>query len=331
MHDRLYQASVCDTDGTSVVLQKEMKYCDLHCDALTTEGVLQVTPSSLKKGDCLLQCFAIFPGRREDAWEFVRKHAERFPSYCKENGYAPVTRASDVKETQINALLTVEDAGAIEGDLQKLDALYALGVRMITLTWNYPNQLGFPNFPDYEGLLCGKGRLQARENALGLTKFGREAVARMNQLGVIIDVSHGSDALVRDVAKESKKPFVASHSGIRRAFDCSRNLTDEGVRLIAESGGVIGLDFCADFLSFNQTAEGQKGAMLYHAKELIRVGGEDVLSIGSDFDGIPVNPYLKNPSYLPAFFEELCRVFSVSVAEKIAYQNFLRVFQDVCG
>ena len=278
----------------------------------------------------MLQCFAAFVSERQNRFSAAMKLCDKFDLLCGEEGYNPVLRADEIKEDKINALLTVEEGGAIEGDLTKLEALYARGVRMMSLTWNYPNELGFPCFPDYEGLHVGRLPLTVREEKRGLTPFGFSAVERMGELGIIVDVSHGSDALVKDVAAITKAPFVASHSGANEVFSCARNLTDEGIRLIADSGGVVGLDFCADFLSFDLSKEGQKNALLAHAKHIIKVGGEDVLSIGSDFDGIPENEFMKSPADMPALLELFQSAFGARAVEKFASKNFLRVFESVC-
>ncbi len=306
-----------------------MKYCDLHCDALTNEGVLQVTKQSLTQGGCRLQCFAAFISAREDRFAQAIALADAFGALCSENGYHPVRRTGELGDG-INALLTVEDGGAIEGDLQKLETLYSRGVRMMTLTWNYPNEIGFPAFPDYDALCSGSLSLRVREKERGLTRFGFSCLEKMKELGMIADVSHGSDRLVSDAAKIGN-PFVASHSGARSVYDCARNLTDEGIRAVAESGGVIGLDFCADFLSDDKSAEGQRAALIAHARAILNAGGEDSLAIGSDFDGIPENPYLKNPADVPRLLEAFGKIFGARVTEKIACGNFMRVFSAVCG
>ena len=156
----------------------------------------------------------------------------------------------------------------------------------------------------------------------------REAVDRMIDLGIVPDVSHGSDKLLSDVAAICKRKgasFAASHSGAAEVFPHARNLTDGGIRLIAESGGVVGLDFCAAFLSRDESPEGQRAALLAHAEHIIRAGGESVLAIGSDFDGIPENPYLKNPADLPKFFGDLKKKFGERIAEKILFGNAKRL------
>lgn len=311
-----------------------MKYCDLHCDALTQEGEKQVTAEALRRGGCLLQCFAAFISPRERRFQTATALADDFDTLCREEGMHPVRSFSDLRPDKLNALFTVEEGGAVEGKAENIDALYARGMRMMTLTWNYQNEIGFPNFPDYEALQTGRATLDMRETERGLTAFGRAAVERMFALGIIADVSHGSDKLFYDVAALSKshdKPFAASHSGANSVYSCARNLTDEQIRMLADCGGVVGLDFCADFLSLDQSAEGQREAVLAHARAIVNAGGEDVLAIGSDFDGIPPNPYLKSPLDMPKLLEDLQREFGSARTEKFACQNFLRLFREVCG
>ncbi len=306
----------------------------MHCDALTQEGAAQVTRERLQAGGCLLQCFAAFVSARENRFDAAHGLIEKFRLLCEREGYQSVQSASEMRAEKINALLTVEEGGAVEGSLDKLETLYLRGVRMMTLTWNYPNEIGYPNFPDYEGLLAGCVPFTRRERERGLTPFGVSVVEKMGELGMIVDVSHGSDQLFSDVAeisKRNRKPFVASHSGANRVYDCARNLYDEQIRTLAECGGVVGLDFCADFLSDDKNAEGQKAALLAHARAIVNAGGEDVLSLGSDFDGIPENAYLKTPADMPKFLETLEQAFGARIAEKIARHNFLRVLKEVCG
>ena len=299
----------------------------MHADTLTAEGELQISKERLEQGGCVLQCLAAFVSSRTGRFRQAKLLADSFYEFCEKENIHPVTDANLL--AGVNAMLTVEEGGAIEGDLQKLEYLHSRGVKMMTLTWNYENEIGYPAFPDYEGLLKGKCPFTRREAERGLKSFGFECVERMNELGMIVDVSHGSDQLLKDVASATRKPFVASHSGARSAYDTARNLTDEGIGLIAKSGGVVGLYFCADFLSNDISAEGQRAALLRHARAIINAGGEDCLCIGSDFDGIPENPYLKNPSYVPDFLALLADEFGERITEKIASGNFLRVLKEV--
>lgn len=300
-----------------------MKYIDLHCDALTQEGVLQVTKERLAAGGCLLQCFAAYVG--EGGFARFCTLADAFDGMCAREGYSRFT--GGVPRTDaLNAMLTVE-GDALCGDAGRLDALYARGVRIMGFVWNTPGSLGFPNFPDYAGVCAGRVPPALREEERGLTAFGFEAVARMAELKMLPDVSHGSDKLFSDVAS-FKRPFLATHSNAAGVCGWARNLTDEQIAAVAGCGGVVGLNFCADFLSPDGSAAGQRAALLEHAKAIVAAGGEDVLAVGSDFDGIPSNPYLPDPSFMPRFLEELAGAIGARAAEKAARDNVLRVFRE---
>lgn len=298
----------------------------MHCDALTVEGVANVTKENLIAGGCLLQCFAAFVKR--GGYPRFCTLADDFDAFCVRAGYHKVTRAGEIKGDEVNAMLTVE-GGAFE-TLEELDGLYSRGVRMAGLVWNTPTAAGYPNFPDYAGLCAGRVSPSERETEYGLTAFGREAVERMFARGMLVDVSHASDKLFWEVAAYGR-PFVATHSDAAAVHDRARNLTDAQLRAVADCGGVVGLNFCMDFLSDDKSAEGQRQALFAHARHILSVAGEDALALGSDFDGIPPNSFLPDPSYMPALLQLFADGFGSRVAEKIAAENFLRVFKEVCG
>ncbi len=311
-NDHLYQAAEGDRLHRTAVLQG-MKYIDLHTDALTGEGVLSVTPETLRRGDCALECFACFTphGTLCDTLRLC----DRFDEMCSSCGYKRVERADGLSADGIHAMLTVEGGEAVEGELENLTLLYKRGVRLLTLVWNFDNNLGGTH---------GGGQ--------GLTPFGRAVVEKMGELKMLVDVSHGSDALFYDVAKWSRErglPFVASHSNARAVCAHSRNLTDEEIGTLADCGGVMGLNFYDEFLSSDKSAEGQKIALIAQISHILKVGGEDVLALGSDFDGIPQNAYLKTAADMPRFFEDLCAVFPPRLVEKLAYANAARVIREI--
>ena len=296
-----------------------MKYIDLHTDALTKrEGVFQVTNSLLEKGGCLLQCFAAFLEGSKHRFQRVLSLCDRFDAMCKEEGYLPVKRFSDITEEGICALLTVEEGGAAEGSLEKLERLYLRAVRIMTLTWNFPNEIGFPH--------------TSPSDMGGLSSFGKACVERMCELGMLPDVSHGNDRLLHETAEICRAknfPLVASHSNARAVHFHTRNLSDGGIREIAACGGVVGLNFYHKFLSTDESEQGQRSALLAHAKHILHIGGEDVLALGSDFDGAPPNPYLPNAASVPRFLDDLEKTFGARIAEKIACKNALRVLESL--
>ena len=303
-----------------------MKYCDLHCDALTASGAPQVTKARLISGGCLLQCFAAFVG--EGGYARFLQLADAFDALCAREGYHKALCARDVREDSVNAVLTAE--GGAFATLGELRGLYARGVRMAGFVWNVPTAAAYPNFPDYAGLCAGRVPFSLREKARGLTAFGHEAAEEMARLGIIPDLAHASDRAFWEMA-EKKRPFAVSHTGAACVQNAARNLTDAQLAALGDRGGVAGLYVCADFLSEDGGDEGQRAALAAHARAILRAGGEDVLAIGSDFDGIPPNPFLPHPAKMPLLLQLLADEFGARIAEKAARDNVLRLFSDVCG
>lgn len=325
-----------------------MKIVDMHCDTISELYKKQKHGSrenlyanaghidlcKLKAGDYLLQNFALYinMGKTENPLEEALRMADLYYEELKENAdvIAPVYCFSDMeenrKEGKISALLTVEEGGVCKGELSYLRALYRMGVRMMTLTWNYPNEIGYPALNAAEGY---DGVKMER----GLTDRGKEIVAEMERIGMIIDVSHLSDAGFYGVLETTTKPFVASHSNAREVCSCARNLTDDMIKKLAERGGVIGLNFCPDFLTEMSQGipnPGTIAAITAHAKHIIRVGGIDCIGLGSDFDGIGGHAELPNGSYMPRLVDALCKSgLSEEAVEKIFYRNVLRVYEEL--
>lgn len=166
--------------------------------------------------------------------------------------------------------------------------------------------------------------------ARGLKPFGLDAVEAMNGLEILIDVSHLSDGGFWDVAKRSKKPFVASHSNARALSPHPRNLTDDMIRALADAGGVMGLNFAPKFLSVDAAGTKSSIEQLCRLIEHVRrAGGIDCIAVGSDFDGIRGELEVADASRMPALFEGLRRRgFADGEIEKIAFQNARRVIGE---
>lgn len=310
-----------------------MPFIDLHCDTVMglmeagdhvglRRNSLNVDIEKLKAGGSLAQFFALFVDMQEcqDPLEYGLKMADRFYTEMHKNSgdIALALNYHDVEHNRANdkisAFLTIEEGGVLKGDLAQLRNFYRLGVRLITLTWNYPNELGFPNIKeDYRGK--------------GLTAFGCEVVREMNRLGMIIDVSHLSDQGFYDVAKLSSKPFIASHSNARAITNHSRNLTDDMIKVLAGKGGIVGINFARDFLG--SAAISRVDDMVRHIKHIRSVGGIEVVAVGSDFDGI-------NPELEIKHFGEIGKLINAleenglkeDEIDKICCKNALRVIQE---
>ncbi|MEA2526257.1 MAG: rane dipeptidase [Thermomicrobiales bacterium] len=168
---------------------------------------------------------------------------------------------------RVGILLSFEGGQALVDNVAYVSIYHELGVRMAALTWNDCNRIA-----------CGSGQ---NDSDAGLTDFGVEVVREMGRLGIILDVSHLSDAGVAHALSVASGPVVATHSNARAVCDHARNLTDQQIRAIADRGGVIGLNFFPRFLDkIRRPGPADLIAQLNH---LIDVGGEDVVGLGPDF------------------------------------------------
>ena len=319
-----------------------MKYIDMHCDTITSlyssngslfRNDLHIDLEKLKKGECLLQNFAIFTDISKQDSSFTRKAIDYY--YKQLDLYkdliCPVYEFDDIKINEengkISALLTLEEGSVIDNDLGNLDYYYQRGVRMITLTWNYPNGIGYPNFTYQKDTY--HDILHSINEKDGLTPFGIEYVRKMEELGIIVDVSHLSDAGFYDVLKYTSKPFVASHSNARAVCPVARNLSDDMIRKLADRGGVTGLNYCASFIEDHNEDYTTVENMVRHVRYLVDVGGIDCVGLGSDFDGIGNRLEIVDASGVQKLYEALRPYFSEEELEKIFYKNVLRVYKDV--
>ena len=206
-----------------------------------------------------------------------------------------------------------------------------MGARMMTLTWNYPNQLGYPAKAT-GGEFAGKVFSEA---GYGLTARGIELLEEMENLGMIIDVAHLNDAGIRDVLKFTKKPFVASHSNARHLCSHPRNLNDELLKAIGERGGVIGLNYYAYFLrdwKDGETVVSRAEDIVAHAKYIRDMAGIEALGLGLDFDGMNGELEIASPvdmTKLEDVFKK--NGFTESEIEKIFYKNVMRIYRELLG
>ena len=165
----------------------------------------------------------------------------------------------------LGAVLGMEGAHTLEGDLSNLDRFYELGYRMIGLTHFFDN--------DLSGSLHG-----VKKGAL--TELGRSAVRRMNELGIIIDIAHASEPAVREVLAMSTRPVVLSHGGMKGVCDSARNLPDDLMKQVAEQGGLVAIGFWKAAIC-DPTPDGIARTIVYAVETL----GVDHVALGSDWDG----------------------------------------------
>ena len=326
----------------------KLKVFDLHCDTLDRlalsgdpavpggfyehdAGVPRDRMSRLDDNDAHIsltrmacfdwcQCFAVYVPdelRGDAAWslfERVRRFWESETDRCS----AKVARVRDAagaaaafEQGRNAAMLTVEGCSFLEDDAQaepRLDALAEAGVRMATLTWNGPNALGSGN-----------------DTSDGLTPFGRRMIRGLEGRGIVVDASHLNDAGFCDLLAVAERPFACSHSNARAVCPHPRNLEDWQLREIADRGGIVGLNFYNAFLR-EDGAEATPDDVLRHVDHMLNVAGEDLLALGSDYDGSDVPCWLDPCDKVAYLHALLAREFGAAIAERIFHDNAERFF-----
>lgn len=231
---------------------------------------------------------------------------------------AKVRTAAEIEAAQakgkIGALLGIEGGHALEGSLHTLDHFAQRGVRYLGLCHFSRNELCFPAYG------------QGRDDAAGLTSFGRDVVRRCEELGVIVDLAHINRQGFLEVCAMAKRPPIVSHTGVIGAFEHWRNIDDDQLRAVSEKGGVVGVIFCPKFLG----GDGLE-PVVRHLRHIVNVCGEDAPALGSDWDGfiVPTND-LCDAAHLPLLTDALLAAkFSVETIAKILRGNAMRVLRDV--
>jgi membrane dipeptidase len=223
--------------------------------------------------------------------------------------------AAAIGEGRFAALAGLEGSHGIESDLANVRAAHARGLRMIGLTHFQATSAAYPmTVSAFDGQ--------------GLTDFGRELIAEMERLRMVVDVAHVNAAGVDEALERMTRPFVVSHSACRAVHPDARNMTDEQIRRIADRGGVIGLAVGRSFVGRPGVA-----GFLDHVEHAVRVGGAGCVAIGSDWDGaiVPVVG-LEDVTTLPKLTAGLlARGHAPDTIKKFLGDNALRVITEVCG
>lgn len=357
-----------------------MRFFDAHCDTIlkiAEHGAdplgqdAQVSLSGLRAAGVCAQVFACFvlearyPGRaRERALELVndvrslcRDHPEYLALAVSPEALAACAGAGESSgaaggaggsgaASPTAAIIALEGADPLEGEPENLRPFHDLGVRLLTLAWD-------------DNAFCGAA---SGQSGAGLSRAGAELVALCEELGVMVDVSHASDAGFWDVCKAATRPFVASHSDCRALCPVPRNLDDEMIGALAERGGVMGINLFSGFLSaefaelersitaefwravragersFDDAgAEASRALQALprpsldlvgaHVRHAVKVGGEDCVGLGGDLDGIDSMPAgIESVADYPLLVDVLAAAgLSDAQIEKVCWRNFLRV------
>lgn len=328
-------------------LHRRVPVADGHADSLmwnrdlnarSAEG--QVDFPRLRDAGVKIQCFTIvtrgfpliggFPvfaswrGWAKEAWRGpwarTQWQLEQMRRFCAaSNGTVAIADSSaalaeNLEAGRLSAVLGIEGAHALEGRVERVEALHTQGVRFMSLTHLSPNKLGgtsFPIFPDR-----------------GLTAHGREVLDAMAAFGMSVDVAHASSRTLRDVLAHPRARPFCSHSGIRGAGGGWRNLDDASLRAIAKKGGVVGVIFATVYLGGDRIDD-----VVRHIEHALNVMGEDAVGLGSDFDGfIPLPKGMRDVGDLPKVTEALlAKGHPERLVEKILGENFRRFFSETLG
>lgn len=311
-----------------------MRIIDWHCDTILklfetgntselSKNDFHVDIQKMIRGGIEAQFFAVFVKLEQypDPFPVFTQMSERFSAELEKNrdslafagSYAEFENNS--RNGKKSAFLSIEEGEVVAGAPQQLREAYERGVRLVTLTWNYENSIGYPNF-------------RWRDQSMGLKPRGRQLVEELNDLGVIIDVSHLSDGGFYDVAKISKQAFVASHSNARSVWSHPRNLSDDMIKTIADADGIIGLNFNPPFLNGSNSAE--LGDMIRHLEHIRKIGGAEVLALGSDFDGIHGRLGVENAGEYQKLIEAMeSSGFTAREIELCCHENSRRLLREV--
>lgn len=328
-----------------------MNIADMHCDTISKiykargrgenpelrANDLSVDLESMRSAGYLMQFFACFVDMAEysEPYKTLMEMIDVFDGEIGKNSdligralcYDDIER--NMRDNLMSALLTVEEGGTFGGSIEKLNEAYKRGVRLVTLTWNYENELGYPNHIGENVDIYGRANTDS-----GLKARGIEFVREMERLRMIVDVSHLGDAGFYDVAENTRKPFAASHSNARGQTAHVRNLTDDMIRILAKRGGITGINFCPVFLRDGYTSKedcvSYISDMVRHALYIKKIGGIEIIGLGSDLDGIGGRLEIGKCSLMPELGEALHDGgFSYDEVDSIMYKNVLRFLHEV--
>lgn len=224
--------------------------------------------------------------------------------------------AGNVLKHKAATLLAIEEGGAIDGSLEALRCLYELGVRAMTLTWSNRNDIA-------DGI-------NEEATGSGLTLFGKQVVAEMNRLGMLVDVSHISTTGFWSVIETSTKPIIATHSNAKSLCSHPRNLNDEQIKALAQNGGLAGITFAGQFLEEDWRNACIESVYKHIDYMLNLIGNDDHIGFGSDFDGISHPPYnIQGVQDYKPLIEYLSKYYSDETINKITHQNVINLLQKV--
>ncbi len=297
-------------------------------DWSVTKG--QVSFPLMKQGGLDAAFFAIYldqgplrDSSRDSVYRYAMEEIRLFKEYvAKRSGEAAIACSPEdlyklKKKGKSIVVLALENGYGIGTDIEKVDAFYNAGCRYITLCHNYTNDI------------CDASRYVNPNGHGGLSEFGKQVVKRMNELGMLVDVSHASTSTLYDVIKLSKAPIFASHSAVRAIKDHPRNLTDQEIKDIAATGGVIQIAtgrWCLTNAPKSETSVKHLADHIDHIKALV---GPEHIGLGTDFDGGGGMIDFEDCSKMKNLTVELLkRGYTEKELEMFWGGNFMRVWKE---
>ncbi len=294
---------------------------DAHCDTLYEIAIYHtapercvITPDRLAKGGVGLQTFALFCGKHGVHGTAYQDGIDMLAAVPKLGVPVLTGDLPDQPPEAPTGILSCEGGEMLEGSIERFHEFMARArLRMIALTWNFENEIGYP-------AMGGEKR--------GLKPFGLALVREMDAAGVRADVSHLNEAGFWDLMDRARLAPIASHSDCRWLCDVPRNLTRDQVKAIIDRKGYIGINFYSDFLRSDGRATLEDAVR--HIDAICEMGGEKVLGFGSDFDGIERWPDgLGDPTGFPLLLDALRkRGYSEATLADIAGLNMWRMLKQ---
>lgn len=305
---------------------------DAHCDTISkayqlnlsvknTDGKTHIDLNGLNSIKPHIQFFAIYDESRNSDIHFfntVRLIDYFYSEICSNNDIITLVKNKEnlnscISSKKTGVVLAIEGAYFLENNIHRLDLLYNLGVRCLSLVWN-----------DGSSLCGGIGDSIDR----GLSEIGKMAIIKMNKLNMLIDLSHISKRGFWDIIDMTERPVIATHSNCTSICDHPRNLNDSQIKAIGKSKGVIGINFVPKFLGKEKN---NVSGIVDHIEHLVQIAGIDCIGLGSDFDGTEDLPQdIKKIEEINRIVDELLkRKFTSRDIEKIMGNNFLRVIKEI--
>lgn len=307
-----------------------MNLIDLHCDtisriqknnALLKSNNYHISFDKLSQYDHYSQIMAIFISNKLSDEQGYNYFHEAYGYYMSQLAIHSNMATHVIDGAHISKLwsdnkyplfLSVEDARILNNDITRLDNLYNKGVRFLILMWS--------------GSTCIGGSHNTTE---GLTDFGRQVMHRCFELGIVLDASHASEQTTSDmieIAKQHKKPIIASHSNSYAVYPHSRNLRDSHFKAIRDLGGLVGISLCTSHLSGESSVNVDD--VIKHIDHYLSLGGENIISLGCDLDGTDLPDGFKDVRDIIQIADKMSQLgYSDTLINRLFWQNAKEFFE----